>query len=329
MRLLSLSTLLLLAVSCEGRGPSGLLRQGALPIQDFPMYMSDSNAGIVYRIQRDGTKEVYVNNLLSPKGLTTDKFQNLYIAEYGMDRVLKINTLIEETFDANDCTTSSKNDCQIINDTLSSPSSVATDSSNEVYVTNEGTNSIIRVNDNETVKTFSSRPTSLEFGVNDLLIVALSGADKVIWGEETEETTTEMFAPVGVGVDGNGRVYAIPGSGGSNLTDCNSHFTGKIDGTDVLYSEQASLMFNVNIVRYQQTEPGSDCGTNVAIAAPSANGVTVDTVGNVYMTSQRIVLPDSTTTKGIVVYPYSGNPFFFVTDDVNFMIPADVTLTKY
>ena len=327
MRLLSLAAILLLASACEGRGPSGLLRSADMPILDFPMYMSDRGAGVVYKIERDGSYQTFVTGLNSPKGITTDKFQNLYIVESGETRLLKVNTLIEGPINVSVCTAGSNSECEIVNDVFQAPSNVATDSANEVYVTDDSTNSIIRANDNQTIATYSSTPSSLQFGVNDIMVVALADENKVIWANES--VSTQIYGPIGVSIDGTGRVYAIPSAGGSNFSDCSSHFEGiNSQGNKVQYTDIEGSQSYVNVTRYNQLEAGSDCGELVVQGVPAVNGVAVDTVGNVFVTQQGNLVADPPVTRGIILSPFSGNPTEFLTNS-SFDIPDGITFTKY
>ena len=320
MKLIATFLTIINLVSCEGRGPAGLLRSGDMPILDFPLYMSDTFNGTVYKVDREGNTEVIVSNLSGPKGITTDKFQSLYIVESGEGRLLKVDTNFDGEIDAGNCQTT-KNDlgCLIVNDQFSAPSFVAVDGANEVYVTDDTTNSVVRANDNQTIETYDSTPSALEFGVNDTMVVALVDDSKIIWGTDT--VTTEVFQPVGVGIDGAGRIYVIPSAGGSGLSECDTHFTGSENGVEMLYSETVYNQQAVNIVRFHQTEPGSSCGENVALGIKAPKGVAVDTVGNVFMTQQG-------ADRGIILSPFSGNPKKFVTDS-NFGTPFGLSFTKY
>src|SRR5687768_4231906 len=90
------SSFLLLAISgltlsACGREPSRLLRQGQLPINDFPLYLTEGIPGNVWKIDRDRTKTLVASGLNDPRGVATDRFQNVYVAEYGAGRLLKIN----------------------------------------------------------------------------------------------------------------------------------------------------------------------------------------------------------------------------------------------
>ena len=196
-----------------------------------------------------------------------------------------------------------------------------------MYVTDDSTNSIIRANDNETIATYSSTPSSLQFGVNNIMVVALAGENKIIWANET--VSTQIYAPVGVSMDGTGRVYAIPSAGGSNFGDCSSHFEGiTSNGNRAQYAEIDGSQSYVNVTRFNQLEAGSDCGELVVQGVPAVNGVAVDTVGNVFVTQQGNLIANPPVVRGIILSPFSGNPTEFLTNS-NFEIPDGITFTKY
>ena len=187
-----------LVISC-GRGASRLLRQGQLPIYDFPLYLTDGVGGQIYKLGRDGTSEVLIDGLNDPRGVATDRFGNVYIAEYGAGRVLKIPA------------DSGTGEFEIVAEGLAQPSVVAVDSFGEAFVAQEGANNILRISDNSTFAEFSSSPSALVFGVSDIPIVGLFEENKVVWGIEEGAPSTEVASPSGISIDGTGRVYVSEG----------------------------------------------------------------------------------------------------------------------
>lgn len=185
-----------LASGC-GREPSRLLRQGQLPIYDFPMYLSEGIAGRVWKIERDRTRTLVAENLSDPRGIATDRFQNLYVAEYGAGRLLKI---------------SADGEIETLREGLLSPSVVAVDSFGEVFVAQDGAQNVTRVSDEKVFATYASVPTALTFGVDDQVVVGLFNDDKVLWGwDEADATVADVTAPINTSIDGTGRVYVAQG----------------------------------------------------------------------------------------------------------------------
>src|SRR5690554_3208422 len=78
-------------VSC-GRAPSSLLRQGQLPLYDFPLYVSEGAPGRIWKYDRDGSRALLVEGLSNPSGIATDRFNNLYVVEVDAARLIKVNT---------------------------------------------------------------------------------------------------------------------------------------------------------------------------------------------------------------------------------------------
>lgn len=182
-----------------GRGSSPLLRSGQAPTLDFPLFVSAGDgSGTVWQFADDGSKEIFVTGLNDPKGVATDKFNNLYVVEAGASRLLKINLSTKET--------------TVVMDSLQTPSVVATDSFGESYVTQEGLNNVVRAGDGKVIASYASRATALAFGVNDLILVGLFDLGLVFWGGETTAPSTAVTEPTMIATDGSGRVYVAEGS---------------------------------------------------------------------------------------------------------------------
>lgn len=181
-----------------GRGPSPLLRSGIAPIYDFPLYVSSGDGtGTVWKFEEDGSKTAFVSGLNDPRGVATDKFNNLYVVETGASQLLKFNMSTKEK--------------TIVATGLSIPSVVAVDSFGDAYVTQEGLNNIVRASDGHVLKSYSGRATALAFGVNDLLLVGLYDDNMVFWGAEGSAPSASVVQPVMIATDGNGRVFVAEG----------------------------------------------------------------------------------------------------------------------
>jgi sugar lactone lactonase YvrE len=185
------------AAGC-GRAPSSLLRQGQLPINDFPLYLTEGATGMVWKIDRDRTKTLVASGLTDPKGVATDRFGNVYVAEYGAGRLLKVDP------DGGDYT--------VVREDLQHPSVVAVDSFGEIYVAQDDAMNVVRISDAKEFGHYSSLPTALAFGVNDQPVVGLYDANKVLWGwDENGAETADVPTPVNATIDGTGRVYVAQG----------------------------------------------------------------------------------------------------------------------
>lgn len=240
---------ILIIVSC-GRSPSRLLRVGQSPVYDFPMYVSSGAPGEILKFTDTGTREVFISGLNDPRGLAADRFGNLYVVEQGANRVTKIETATKKV--------------TVIADDLSTPSTVAVNSVGEIFVAQDGAQNIIRIPDRKVFGTYSTIPSALAFGVNDLFLVGLFGANTIYWGLGSGVPSATVTAPVHLTTDETGRVYVAEGS-----------------------------TSGARVLRYHQREPGDVTVVADTLSGPS--GIAVDPVGNIYIVEQgaaRIVLVD-------------------------------------
>lgn len=240
-------SLLCFASGC-GRGAADLLRVGEPPLYDFPLYVSTADGtGTIWKFQSDGTKEAFVTGLNDPRGVATDKYNNLWVVEGGNNRLIKINLSTKAQ--------------TVVRSGLSNPSVVALDSFGEAYVNQEAANNVIRASDGQVSITFSSRPTAIAYGVNDIPIYGLFDISTVVWGQDQSSSAT-VAEPVMIATDGTGRVYVAQGS--TN---------------------------NGRIFRFNQKN--SEGQKVVADGLNGATGLAVDPAGNLYIAeagAARIVL---------------------------------------
>ncbi len=236
MKLLFLFAFTVLSFSC-GKHASDLLRVGQPQLYDFPLYVSAGD-GTIWKFNSDTTKEAFVTGLNDPRGIAIDKYQNLYVVEYGTSQVLKFNLQTKVK--------------TIVADSLLVPSVVGIDSFGDVYVNQEGAKNIMRIKDKKIISTYSSRPTAIAFGVNDIMLVGLFDVAKVLWGSLESSPSYSVNEPVMITTDGTGRVYVV-------------------EGTAV----------NAKVYRFNQSSPA---GVKVmADTLSGATGLAVDSVGNIYI----------------------------------------------
>ncbi len=223
-------------ISC-GKHPSDLLRSGQSAMYDFPLYVTSSD-GTIWKFNSDTSKEAFVTGLNDPRGIAIDKYQNLYVVEFGTSRVIKYNLNTKAS--------------TVVADSLQTPSVVAVDSFGDVYVNEEGKKDIIRVKDRKVIQTYTSRPTAIAFGVNDIMLVGLFDLAKVLWGGDIAAPSYTVQEPVMITTDGNGRVYVVEG-----------------------------IATNAKVFRFHQTEPSG--AVIVADNLSGATSIAVDSVGNIYI----------------------------------------------
>lgn len=247
LKLLAISFVLLASTSC-GRGPSGLLRVGQAALYDFPLYVSTADGtGTIWKFDESGSKTAFVTGLNDPRGIATDKYNNLWVVEGGSNRLLKINLSTKEQ--------------TVVRTGLSNPSVVAIDSFGDAYVNQEASNNVLRAGDGSVFATFTSRPTAIAFGVNDIPLFGLYDSSQVAW-ETSQSSTATVVEPVMIATDGTGRVYVVQGSASS----------GRV---------------------YRFNQKNSEGQIVVADGLNGATGLAVDPAGNLYVAesgSARIVL---------------------------------------
>ncbi|MEQ1722744.1 MAG: hypothetical protein ABL930_06180 [Pseudobdellovibrio sp.] len=200
MKTLSLFFMLLSIFSC-GKHPADLLRAGQAPIYNFPLYISSGDGtGTIWKYDKNAVREAFVTGLNDPRGIAIDKFQNLYVAETGNSRVLKIN------LDSKVIT--------VMADNLLDPRTVAVDSFGDVYVNQEDPTAlnIMRVKDRKIINTYLARPTAIAFGVNDIMLVGLFETAKVYWGGLLSSPNDSVQEPVTITIDVNGRAFVAEGT---------------------------------------------------------------------------------------------------------------------
>lgn len=169
------------------------MRQGQLPIYDFPLYLTEGIPGRVWKIDKNHQKTLLADGLSDPRGVVTDRFQNVYVAEYGAGRILKF--------------LSGSTQYSVVAQGLLSPSVVATDSFGEVYVAQVGLNNVMRMSDAKVFGSYSSVASALAFGVDDIPLVGLSNENKIFWSWSGAGPTASIDSPNNIAIDGTGRVY--------------------------------------------------------------------------------------------------------------------------
>ncbi len=235
-----------LAATTCGRSASTLLRQGQSPVFDFPVYVSEGAPGRIWKYAQDRTRTLALSGLSDPRGIASDRANNLYIVEQGASRLIKYNTVTGVT--------------TTIAEGLATPTVVAVNSFGEPFVTQDGDLNVIRATDKKEIVAFTSRPSALAFGVDDLMLVGLFDSDQAVWVASGE--TASVGQPVGISTDATGRVYIAEGESQ-----------------------------NARVIRYQQRGPTGE--TVVADSLSGIAGLAVDPVGNIYAVEQganRVIL---------------------------------------
>lgn len=181
-----------------GKRPAELLRlQQAYP-EDFPIYATvGDGTGRIWRIDRDGTKTIFVSGLNEPMGMATDGKGNLYVVEQGASRLLRYDIATKTQ--------------TVIATGLNRPSTVAVDSTGAVYVAEEGANRILKVSTASAFATFSSAASTFVFGLGDQPVIGFFNLNLVQWGlDRTPDIAIQK--PISMTKDTLGRIYVSEGT---------------------------------------------------------------------------------------------------------------------
>ncbi len=253
---LALAIAVFATVSGCGDAPSSFLREGRLPIYNFPLYATYGlTSGGIFRCEtrdystcsRFPTSTSVFDN---PQGIASDNFKNIWVVEKGTGRLLRFR---EGSADFTVCVTG-----------LQSPSAVALDSSNQIYVSQDTPKNIVQVDCDQhqisstAFQTFSAVVTGFVFGVDDFLAVTLSD-NTVHFGSGSGALVSSVTNPTNLSVDSSGRFYIseedplVPNTGrvfrysqdGSTRTQIVSGLNGVVGiavdaGEDIYFIEQST-----------------------------------------------------------------------------------------
>jgi trimeric autotransporter adhesin len=177
-------------------------------------------AGVwIYRMQRKATAagQPHAGSIAFPVGLAGDSKGNLYVAARKQNRILKISPDREVTvFAGNGSRAFSGDGGPATLASLSSPMGVAVDNSGHLFIADTGNNRIRRVE------------------ARDNTITTVAGNGSLWGGRGKSATTTSVYEPVSVAVDGDDNVYT-GGSGGSPVMRLDAITQGitKVMGADL------------------------------------------------------------------------------------------------
>jgi uncharacterized protein (TIGR03437 family) len=227
------------------------------------LYIPDCGSHVVRRVTRDGTISTFAGNgtegisgdggpatsarLSCPADVAVDNSGNVYIAEYGSDRIRRVNPLgIISRFagdgrrgfggDGGPATTAS----------LDGPAALAVDASGNIYVADVFNGRVRKVTTAGTINT-----------------VAGSGGEGFS-GDGGPATQATLFLPGGVAVDAAGNVY---------IADSSNHRIRRVDANGIINTVAGDGRGRFN----------GDTGVALSTSLNDPRGVTVDLSGNVYV----------------------------------------------
>ena len=246
-------------------------------------------------------------SLGGPHGIAFDATGNLYIAEYGGHRVRKVSPGADGIVTGNadeiitpfagggsGCAgqTNARGDgCSADSAILSYPSSVATDSASNVYISEHGNHTIRKVNGLGTISTVAGNgaegysgdggpasaaslkwPSEMAFDTSGALYIADHGNEAVRKVDVTGEISTfivEPGDPHGVLVDATGNLY---------LTGLYSNLVRKVDSAGVV----TTVAGGGSVCPEAQNAVGDGCpATSATLNGPGS--LAMDDLGNLYI----------------------------------------------
>ena len=283
-----------LAINAELNGPYGVALDASGNI-----YIADANncrirevnaqTGIITTIAGNGTAGFSGDGSLAtiaalniPYGVALDASGNIYIADYGNNRIREVNaqTGIITTVAGNGTDTYSGDGSLATNAQLSYPEGVALDSSGNIYIADEGNGRIRKVN--------------AQTGI----ITTVAGNDNYGYsGDGYLATSTALADPIGVALDASGNIY---------IADQFNHRIRKVNA-------QTGIITTIAGNCTAGYSGDGSLATNAELNNPY--GVAIDASGNIYIAdyyNQRIRKVNAqsgiiTTVAGNATAGYSGD----------------------
>ncbi|HWY97701.1 MAG TPA: hypothetical protein VNY36_01340, partial [Bacteroidia bacterium] len=190
------------ATVAELNGPSGLALDAS-----GNLYISDGGNNCIRKVNTSGIISTYAGNgnygykgdgglanlaeLYNPEGLAIDNSGNLYIADVYNYRVRMVNksTGIISTIAGDGNATYNGDGINSTSAELNVPTGLAIDGAGNIYIADQGNNRIRMINTSGIISTIAGNGS---YGYT---------------GDGIQATTSELFNPDGVMVDGSGNVY--------------------------------------------------------------------------------------------------------------------------
>ena len=244
------------ATAADLASPFGITRDGAgnLYITDYNVIRKISAAGIITTVAGNGSDGFSGDGgpataamLYQPFGVSIDGSGNLYIADYGNNRVRKVNTSgIISTIAGGDVTGYAGDGGPATAALLANPEDVSVDGSGNVYISDYNNNVIRRISPTGIINTVAGTGTA-GFG-----------------GDGGAATAAAINSPGAILADNSGNVY---------FSDINNHRVRRINPGGVI----ATVVGN-GIAGYS-----GDGGTAGLASINSPSGVAIDGSHNLYV----------------------------------------------
>jgi sugar lactone lactonase YvrE len=216
--------------------------------------------------------------LYDPSGVAVDSLGNIYIADMYNHRIRKVSTSgIITTVAGNGTYGYSGNGGAATSAELYDPSSVAVDSSGNIFIADSNNHSIRKVSTSGIITTVAGNGT---YGYS---------------GDSGAATSAELYDPSGVAVDSSGNIY---------IADVSNQRVRKVDTSGIITTVAGNGAYGYS--------GDSSAATSAELFYP--RGVAVDSSGNIYIADLNNHRIRKVSTSGIITtvagngtYGYSGD----------------------
>jgi streptogramin lyase len=286
--------------------------------------------------------------LTGPAGITADSQGNLYVADQANNTIRKIDKNMSVTTIAGQAGIQGSSDGQGTNATFSGPAGITADTQGNLYVADQGNNTIRKIDKNLNVTTIAgqtgiqgnsdgqginatfSTPYSItsdtqgnlyvaDQGNNmireidkDLNVMTIAGQAGIQGSSDGQGTNATFSGPAGITIDSQGNLY---------VADLHNSTIRKIDSNNI-----------VTTIAGQAGASGNNDGrgTNATFGFPA--GITADSQGNLYVTDQYASTIRKIDTNNYVT-TIAGKSLFRGSSDglptnTDWFIPTFITADK-
>ena len=255
------------AVSALLRDPSGLAADGAGNV-----YIADRGNHRIRKVDTSGVITTFAGTggygsnsggfggdggqavsarLSSPSGVATDGAGNVYISDWGNQRIRKVDTSgVITTFAGTGVSGLGGDGGPAVSALIANPTAVATDSAGNIYITDRGSHRIRKVDTTGTITTLAGTGSY--------------GSSGGFSGDGGPAASAQLNDPYGVAVDAAGNVY---------IGDTGNHRIRKVDTAGVI----------TTIAGTGEGDFGGDGGPASAARLNSPRGLATDSAGNLYV----------------------------------------------
>lgn len=170
------------------------------------IYVSNWGGNTVTKIDTEGNKTEFAEDMSSPAGLAFDETGNLYVSDYSDDIIYRVTPTGEKTV--------------FMESSLNTPTGISFNKDGELLISNRGSNDIIKVTtQGEITALFQGMNTPVgvvEDRTGNLIVTNYGGSVKKIASDRKVTDFSTEFGRPGVGIDvgPNGEIFAADNGDG-------------------------------------------------------------------------------------------------------------------